>query len=56
MKLVVKSSGRVVEMHSSVYNKLSDDQKRSYQVVDKKDTEIASEQIVTNEVSKSKKK
>jgi hypothetical protein len=55
MKLIVKSSGRTVEMHSDVFNKLSPDQKRSYQVVDKKDTEIQSEQIVVNEVKTKKK-
>ncbi len=56
MRLLVKSSKRVVEMHSSIYNKLSDDQKRAYQVLDRKDTEVPAEQIVVNEIGKAKKK
>jgi hypothetical protein len=56
MKLEVRSSKRIVEMHSDVFNKLSDDQKRSYVVLDKKDSAIASEQIVVNEVKNGKKK
>lgn len=51
MRVLVKSSKRVVELHSDVYNKLSPDQKLSYQVLDKKDSEVRSEQIVTNEVN-----
>jgi len=50
MKLRVNSSKRIVELHSELFNKLSDDQKRSYTVLSKKDIITTKEQIVTNEV------
>lgn len=54
MKLRVNSSKRIIELHSDFYNKLSDDQKRSYTVLSKRDLDLPKEQIVTNEVVEEK--
>lgn len=56
MKLEVRSSKRIVEIPSEIFNKMTSDQQRSYRILDRKDSEISSEQIVTNEVVKNKKK
>lgn len=56
MRLVVRSSGKTVEIPSETFNKLSKDQQRSYMIIDRKDTDIPSEQVVVNEVVNDKKK
>lgn len=53
MKLRVKSNGNVVEMKSEIYNDLPEDQKLSYEVLEKKD---AKETTIANEVGSGKTK
>jgi len=54
MKLKLKSNGRVVEIHSKVYNEMSHDRKLAYQVLDKKDSDVTPTQIVVNEAKEKK--
>lgn len=50
MKLKVRSNGREVELSKALYDGLSEDQKRNYEIISKKDAEPAKVQTVKNEV------
>lgn len=54
MKLKVKSNGTIVELKAEHFAKLTPDQKTAYTVIDKQDAEEKKDQLIENQVEKTK--